>query len=271
MHYTLYLILFLTGILGGFLGGLIGIGGGIIFVLILPQALAIEGVMPNEIAQFSVANSLFAILFSSIASNISLIKNKNIFPKEVLIIGLVSVITAFIVLKGFVNTPAFDKTTFNFIVIGLMCFMLVRTLLSTKNIATQLTPKVSNAKLASLGLLSGAIAPLSGLGGGIIIIPILNGVMKLEVRTANSISLGVIGITSLFTTIINLNEHPQSHLENGQIGYISLPIALLLSVGVFVGSPYGIKLGKRLQAKTINYIFAAFIALSICKKLFELL
>jgi len=271
MSYLLYISLLLTGILGGFIGGLIGIGGGIIFVLILPYALELEGVIPSEVAQFTVANSLFAILFSSIASSISLFKSKNIYPREVLIIGLVSIVTASLVLKGFVNTPAFNKQTFNIIVIGLMCFMLARTLLSTRMVATQVKPNLKWMPLASIGLLSGSIAPLSGLGGGIIIIPILNGVLKLEVRTANSISLGVIGITSLFTTLINLTEAPVSKIAGFHTGYISWPIALCMSIGVFIGSPHGVKLSKKLDAKTINYIFAAFIAFSISKKLLELL
>jgi len=265
-----YLVLFLFGLAGGFLGGLIGIGGGIIFVVILPTILTSLGVAESEIAQFVVANSLFAIFFSSLTSSISLFKAKNVHPREVLIIGLVSLVTATLVLKGFVNTPFYDKAKFNIIVIGLMGFMLYRTLLSAKkNDATEFI-NLNSKQLGSLGLVSGLVAPLSGLGGGIVIIPILNGIYKMQVRYANSISLGVIGITSLWTTILNLFETPKSDIAVYHIGYVIFPVAMSMAAGVVISSPFGVKTSRKLQPTTINYIFGLFIILSMLKKLWEI-
>jgi uncharacterized protein len=270
MEYSIYIMLFIAGLLGGFIGGLIGIGGGIIFVLILPQVFQIIGVMPSEVPQFSVANSLFAIVFSSIASSITLFRDKNLFPREVFIIGSVSLVTATLVISYFVNTPAFDKNTFNVVVIGLMLFMLFRTLRSARATDTTDYREISPIRLGALGLLSGTIAPISGLGGGIIIIPIINGVFKLNVRVANSISLGVIGITSIVATGINLMYHPASTPSGFTIGLINFPVVLCLTIGVIVASPFGVSFSKSLKPATINYIFAIFICLSILKKLSEI-
>lgn len=269
MYYT-YLLLFVFGLFGGFIGGLIGIGGGILFVLILPAVLTSLGVLDSEIAQYIVANSLFAIFFSSLTSSISLFKDKNVYPREVLIIGLVSIITATLVLKGFVNTEYYDKAKFNIIVIGLMAFMLYRTLMSARKNDANSFKILNNKQLGTIGLVSGMVAPLSGLGGGIVIIPILNGIHKMQVRFANSISLGVIGITSLWTTILNLFEEPKSQIESYSIGYIVFPVALTLAVGVVIASPFGVKASKKIKPTTINYIFGLFIVISMLRKLWEI-
>lgn len=267
---SIILALFAVGLVGGLVGGTIGIGGGIIFVLVLPEALAHQGVLPQEIAQYTVANSLFAILCSSLASNWALYKAKNIYPKEVIIIGGVSVITATLVLKGFVNTAYYDKFTFDVIVLSLISFMLVRTLISARKAEGSPYQPLTNQQRVGIGLISGSVAPLSGLGGGIVIIPIINGILKYEVRIANSISLGVIGITSLWTTLLNLAESPVSPVRGWTMGYLSLEVAGPLALGVIIASPYGVRYSRKMKAAHINYLFASFMILSIVKKIIEL-
>ena len=72
-----YILLFLLGVIGGFLAGLIGIGGGVMYVLILPYLLVQMGFPEAEIVQFTIANSLVGTLFASFSANVVLIKQKN--------------------------------------------------------------------------------------------------------------------------------------------------------------------------------------------------
>ena len=111
-----YLILLLTGLLGGFLAGLIGIGGGIIYVLVLPYILIDMGVPDAQVVQFTIANSIVGTMFAGLAGNIAHIKRGEFYGKPVLIAGLIGAIFSVLALEFIVNTPWYQKEVFNPIV-----------------------------------------------------------------------------------------------------------------------------------------------------------
>lgn len=265
-----FFFLFFAGLAGGFLGGLLGIGSGILFILVLPMALQMVGVPEGELAQYIIANSLFATFFSSLSANYVLIKRNMFYLREVAIIGGFSILTAVMVLKMVVNTSWYTKDVFDVVVIFLMIYLLIRTLLSArKPLGDGNTKKKSGLLLSVVGLASGTIAPLSGLGGGSVLIPILNSLLKLGVKRANAISLGVIGITSLVLTVVNLFENPAYTYDYYSAGYIVFPIAIALSLGVVVGSPFGVTTSRKLSPQLISYVFSAFLLLIIIRKIIE--
>lgn len=269
---TTIILLLLAGVGGGFLGGLLGVGGGIIFILALPDALLLAGVPKAELAQFVIANSLFAAVFSSLSASATLFKNKMWFPKPVLTIAGVAVFISYLVLQFVVNTPYYSVFWFNITVITLLSYMVFR-LLSGQKGRADLQPVHDHptVKLGSIGLLSGVVAPMTGLGGGVVIIPILNAVFKYPIKQANAISIGAIGITSLSSSIVNMLSSPQTQLGSSQLGYIYLPIVFPLIVGVLVGSPFGVITSKKASPLLISRLFGVFISLTILKKLIELL
>jgi uncharacterized membrane protein YfcA len=148
--------------------------------------------------------------------------------------------------------------------------MLFTTLRSAKKVFVFPLNALKKWKLGLVGMAGGSIAALSGLGGGIVIIPILNSFMKIDIRKASSISSGVIMVTALMMTIYNLFEQPAHDLKAYNLGYIIFPIALTLSLGVVLASPFGVKIGRRLSSSTISYIYAGFLIIVILKKIAEL-
>ena len=265
-----YLSLFLTGIIGGALGGLLGIGGGIIFVLVLPISLQAVGVPQNELAQFTIANSLFATFFSSLSVNYTLIKDKKVYPRQVFTIGICAALTSLAVLKWVVNTTWYSPLIFNWVLIVMLSYMLARTFLLARRPDADTDPNSLTSKtLGFVGLISGFVSPLSGLGGGVVVIPLLNSWLRVSMKVANGISLGAIGIVSLSSTLFNLTAKTDFSYYNQ--GYIVFPIAIALSLGVMVGSPQGVKLSKKLPTHIISYTFAALMAVILFKKILEIL
>lgn len=264
-------LLLLSGVIGGFLAGLIGIGGGIVYVFAIPILLPFFGIPLEESPQYTIANSIFAIVFASSAANYTLAKKGLFFIRPVVSIGLSSIATSILTLKYIVNTPWFGLKEFNLAVIALMGFMLFYTL---KNVKKNYDTPIESLGLPTfivIGMCSGVIASLSGLGGGIIIIPLLNQLLKVNVKKASYISSGAIMITALLMTLFNLTETPKFVYEGFSLGYIIFPIGLLLSLGVVVASPIGVNTAAKLSSKTISYIYAAILSLVIIKKLIELL
>ena len=267
-----YALLFLMGLLGGFLAGLIGIGGGIIYVLILPYVLLHMGVPEVEIVQFTIANSIVGTMFAGLSGNIAHIKRREFYPKPVLIIGLIGLVFSMLSLEYIVNTSWYQKDQFNPLIILISIFIILRTLWQIKRRGPALEEKKSGVLGMGLtGFLGGSISALSGLGGGIVIIPILNSGFNMDMRKAKSISLGVIFITSLAITIINLMQSPEVNVSHAHQGYVIFPVALALALGVSIASPLGVRAAGRFSNRMISYIFVVFLLVVIIDKIIQIL
>jgi uncharacterized membrane protein YfcA len=266
-----FLYLFIAGILGGFIAGLVGIGGGVVYIFIIPIALKYLNVPEREIAQYTIANSIFAILFASASANYILIRLKVFYKKEVIIISLLSILSSLLALKFIVNTSWYSIKAFNIIIVMLLLYMLYTTLWSANKVSIFPVASLKRWKLSLLGVASGIIAALSGLGGGIVIIPVLNSFMRIDMRKASSISSGVIMLTAFTMTLFNLFEKPVHDFNAYSFGYIVFPISLTISLGVVLASPFGVKISRNLSSRTISYIYAAFLIIVILKKIIEII
>ena len=262
-----YLILFAMGLAGGFLAGLIGIGGGVMYVLILPYLLTNMGFPSEEIVQYTIANSLVGTMFAALSGNLALIKRKEFYWKEVAVMGAFGAFLSLSTLYFVVNTSWYQRDKFNWVIIGLVLFIIFKTLKqSTLNLESQQEAKQKKWMFGVTGSLAGAVSALSGLGGGVIIIPILNSGFKMTMQKAKSISLGVIFITSLSLSVFNLFEKPITTYANQNVGYIVMPLALALSIGVALASPFGVMVARKLPSRVISYIFVIFLLVVIIDK-----
>lgn len=241
------------------------------YILVLPYLLLNMGFPQEEIVQYTIANSLFGTTFAALSGNIALLKKGEFFWREVLIIGLTGTVCSLIVLNLLVNTSFYQRDQFNLFVILIMIFIAVRTLIQSRQpIGKHLERKASVVGFGLVGAAAGAVSALSGLGGGTVIIPILNSGLKMPMHKAKSISLGVIFITSLSLSVFNLFETPMTDYSNQNTGYIVWPLALVISLGVIIGSPFGVIVGRRLSNRLISYIFVLFVLVVIADKVFQL-
>ena len=264
-----YLILFIAGIVGGFIAGLIGIGGGIIYVLVIPIALRHLGISEAEIPQFTIANSLFAIFIASALVNAQHFKNK-IYYREILLIGLFSSLASIVSLKFIVNTHYYSFFIYNLITLLFIIFLFINTILNiNKNISLQ--AENSNALwFGVVGIIGGIISSLSGLGGGIVIIPFLSSFLNYDIKKSSIISSGVIMVTALVSTVYNLVELPSQSIETWSLGYIIFPISLTLIFGVILSTASGVYCARKFSSTQIIIIYSVFLLIVILKKSLEL-
>jgi len=105
------------------------------------------------------------------------------------------------------------------------------------------------ARLVVIGLAAGFFSALLGVGGGIVVVPLLLLLLHFEVRPATATSLAAIGITALVGTI--------TYTFHGdvQAGY-----AALLGVPAAIGAIGGTALQQRLHTRTLSVLFAALLA-----------
>ncbi|MDR1712407.1 MAG: sulfite exporter TauE/SafE family protein [Propionibacteriaceae bacterium] len=104
------------------------------------------------------------------------------------------------------------------------------------------------AILVGIGVVSGYVSGLFGVGGGTIIVPLLLSVAAFDVRLAHGTSLAAIVPTAIAAV--------SSYAVGGSVDWIA---AALICVGSVTGAQIGSKLLSSLPKKTIRWIFIAFL------------
>jgi uncharacterized membrane protein YfcA len=263
--------LVLAGIGGGILAGLLGIGGGIIYVLVLPYALTKAGIPSELLAQFIIANSIFGVLFASLASNILNLRNHDFYHKESLWVGLPGAFFSIVVLATIVSSSWYSITFFYVLLILFLLFMLISLYIKDSETNRKDLSKNKEVRLGMAGIIGGSLASLTGLGGGAAVVPILTTQLHLDIKMARSISLAMIFITSLALTVFNLFTFAGESSLPYQSGFIYFPVAIPLTIGVLMGSPIGNLLGRLFSSSTIKVLFSILIIVVIIEKLIYLL
>ena len=101
-------------------------------------------------------------------------------------------------------------------------------------------------RLVLIGLVAGFFSALFGVGGGVVIVPLLLIVAKWPLREATATSLAAIGITATAGVI--------TYLVHGDVRPV---YALLLGVPAAFGAAGGATLQQRLPVRTLSLLFAA--------------
>jgi uncharacterized membrane protein YfcA len=101
-------------------------------------------------------------------------------------------------------------------------------------------------RLAAIGLAAGFFSALFGVGGGLVIVPLLLATTSLRERPAMATSLGAIGIIALAGTT-----------RYGFRGDVEWKYAALLGIPAALGAVAGTALQQRLHSRWLALSFAA--------------
>jgi len=104
-------------------------------------------------------------------------------------------------------------------------------------------------RLILIGLAAGFFSALFGVGGGIVIVPLLLLVARWEIRSATATSLAAIGITAT-AGVITYFAH----------GEVRPAYAALVGIPAAAGAVGGTALQDRLPVRTLAFLFAALLA-----------
>jgi uncharacterized membrane protein YfcA len=106
-----------------------------------------------------------------------------------------------------------------------------------------------------LGLTAGVLSGLVGIGGGIIIVPVLVYFFKMDQKTAQGTSLAILlPPTGLL-----------AFLEYYRAGHVDVKIGAAIVVGLLLGGFFGGEFAQQLPQETLRKIFAVLLLITAVK------
>ena len=263
LELTDYIIIFLLGSLGGFISGFLGVGGGIIYIPILDYFLGKLGFTDGMLVKAILANSLFTIIFSGSISSYKQYKAGNFFLREILLTAWPGILTALIFTWLIQHGTWYSKEVFNFVFAGMLLVITSRMFLADTKSNEEKESKPIQFNLT--GAFAGIVTAMSGLGGGVVMMPVFTDILKQGIKKASSISNGVIPLFAIFIGICNLAGAPVMHAGQWQIGYILLPVVAPLILAAFVFAPLGVMASHSAPQKLIRFTFGFFVSVVFIK------
>jgi len=210
------IILILVGILVGTLSGFFGIGGGMILIPIL----MVLGIDIKTAIGISIVQMVFSSLYGSYLNH----KKGSLIIGEGVWVGIGGFIGG---LLGARVSNMIPDTTLQYMFLGLLAFALIR-LFSAKISDNNSVKSLSKVVLFGVGVLIGVFAIALGVGGSILLTPILAGFLLYPIKKAVSAGLFFVA----FSSVAGL----ASHLSSGTIDIEKgLYVACSSLLGVFLG------------------------------------
>ncbi|MEN8304165.1 MAG: sulfite exporter TauE/SafE family protein [Campylobacterota bacterium] len=223
--------LILLGASVGLLSGFFGVGGGTILI----PLLLMLGYETKAAIGISVLQMVFSSVYGSYLNN----KKGTLDVPMVVLIGLGGFIGA--LLSGYIASNFSDRLL-ETIFLAFATFALLRLFFKTKEHKEQ--KEVSKLILLSIGIPVGALSMTIGVGGSIILVPILVGFLHVPLKKA--ISAG------LFFVVFSSVAGFFSHAKLGHIDYESGAVIGLASlIGVYIGIHLKDKVDAVLQRRLL--------------------
>jgi len=260
------LILIITGMSVGLVSSFFGIGGGAIMIPVLYT------LFPKLPPQVIIVISLGTIFISSTVNSYRF-KKANIGPslKTFLNFAVTCSVGAIIGSKiVYLIEPAMIKKIFAWILV----VVVLRTVLSKTNKDVSIDLVERQIPLGITGTLGAILSSLTGLGGGVIYVPMFMAFVKLPLiniapfSNAAMVIATLIGVIPHALTPLDFDAtHLNSLFQNSFMGNINFGFIFILSLGSLITGKYGAILNKKVSFTTKKYLLSALLAVLALKML----
>lgn len=263
-------ILFLLGIVAGIVAGLFGLGGGILFTPILFIVFSEANIKDPVV--LTIGSSLFCTFIAALASSVRQYQQKNFYWPEGIKIGLLG--AAGVYLGKLVITSSYYSQQEFVIFFSLLLFYVAfmfyrRGSLKKKNVATRDKPLGWSQSVVTGGL-GGFVAALAGIGGGGVMVPLMNLLYKKAFAKAVSISSLAIVLISLSGWLqLGWTGNSIETLTRFHWGYVDFGAAFPLAIGGLFGGFAGAFINLKINRRYLQYAFSVLAVIMAVKLIAE--
>jgi uncharacterized protein len=259
------LVLLAAGLGTGLVAGFAGVGGGIVMVPVMLELLRAWGLPREHVVQAAMATSLTVSVLSTSSSAWRHHLQHNVMWRLVVPIVPASM------LGGWLGSALAAQTDGRWLQAGLagvLLFAGYRLVRQQEPAAGDGRPRRSLWVWGLIGLATGLFAGLSGLAGGVVLVPALALLGKLPGRFLASTSSGVIMFTSLAAALSYMwHGPPPGTLGDGFVGYSNLPAAVCLAVTAIPLAQVGARLNKQTSGVWFRRLFAVLMVVVVVRLL----
>ncbi|NMC09745.1 MAG: sulfite exporter TauE/SafE family protein [Methanothrix sp.] len=256
IHLQYILALLGAGVVVGFACGLLGIGGGFIMVPVQIWALTSTGIEPTIATRIAFGTSLAVILPTALCGCYGHNCRGVVLLRPGLALGLSGLLGA--VMGGTIaaHAPAdLLKAIFGMVVIAGAMRMLLAEKILLRGVSLA-KPSEEIMPYIPWGMAVGVVSGLTGIGGGVILVPVMTIAMGFNIFQAigtSSVAIAFNAVGGTFAYIVN--GWGVSGLPAYSLGYIDLFQFMLLAGTSVLTAQLGVKAAHRLPAEQLRYIF----------------
>ncbi len=244
------------GFLIAIVASLTGIGGGI---FIVPVLSLLYGFAPANAA----GTSLTVIIFTAVAATVNYSRQRRIFWRTGLTLAVTTAPGAYI--GAWLTTQLTEDTLgliFGFFLIAVAIYVILGFNDRGRSKSDRDEPSaesdsamISSGRIiligAGLSFFGGLASGLLGIGGGLLVVPIMAFIMGMSMHFATATSM----FTMIFTSLSGVVQHYQAN-------HINFETALLLALGAVLGAQVGAYASKRVSSKNLRRIFGVVLIIS---------
>ena len=245
-------VLLITGVGVGFLTGLLGVGGGFILVPIQFFLLESIGVDPTTAIRISFGTSLAVILPTAISGTYRHHTKGLVLVRPALYMGITGILGGF--LGGYIATHV--PGDYLKIIFGAALLLVAVQMLIFKDSPDD-KKKVENVyQYLFWGLIAGLMSGLVGIGGGVILVPVMVIILGFSMIEAVGTSTMVIIFTSIGGIVAYiLNGLNITGLPPHSLGYVNL-LQLVILAGMSIPmAQIGATAAHKVPTRFLRYVF----------------
>jgi uncharacterized membrane protein YfcA len=244
-------VFLLIGLMAGCLGAIVGLGGG---VIMLPGLQLLAGF---DMAK-AIGTTLFAVIFTSLSAALGHYRTGNVRLQSAGYAaagGIIGVLTGSYIFARYLSNSV------GILAMALGLFFLFtayrmgkdtyRDLLGKKNLAAAQRDESqgSFAALLGLGLLTGNLTGILGVGGGFILTPGFIFISRMKPQVAVGTTMLAMLPLALSGGLIKLYQ-----------GYVDLPAGIILGLGTALGAQFGVGISTRISPTILRAVFTILFA-----------
>lgn len=248
------IVLLITGVGVGFASGLLGVGGCFIMVPVQFWALTSIGVDLTIAIRIAFGTNLAVVFPTAISGAIGHSRKKAVLWKAGIILGLAGLAGS--VVGGYfaAHIPG------NILKIGFGIAILAGGI----RMLTAKPPKIEKEAIDNVliyilwGFPMGIVSGIIGIGGGVLMIPVMVLAMRFKIHQAVGTSTALMIFTSIGGILsYAVNGLNVSGLPPYSIGYVNFLQWILLAVTSVAMAQVGVRVAHKLPAKQLKYVFIA--------------
>jgi uncharacterized protein len=250
-------------VVGG-LSALAGIGGGALIVPFLYLVYAPSGVSPSAQTVVAHATSLGVAFVASTTGTWRYARARAIVWPAAAAYALPAVVSAFVTARVLARAGEITwlRGAFGAFLILIAADMARRARLAAQNRGGEVREGGRSWILLPLvGVVSGGLSALLGIGGGMIAVPVLLYLGHLPVKAVAPTALAGVCLTTLSGGLGYLTAGPGPLVSPWMVGFMDLRMAVPLALGAAVTVPLGVRVNRRSSVPALFWIFAGVFAL----------